>query len=389
MKKIFYLTLLCTALFSSLTTIAGGITVKGYVRLANGNGVANVEVKIAAYVGTSTAACKEEVVVTNSVGFYSKEISCTGDIHRSRISLKNCDGAVLALEKEVPVSKVIEANFTVCQTKSTACVAKFTAEPVPASSTVLPYSARFNGNSSETGNGENIIHRTWDFHDGTALLNDRVDPLHTFPRSGTYEVCLTIKTVSGCESKVCKQVIVPQTAATTCTARFTFERLGPKKFRFNSSSSVNQTEDNIVERKWDFRDGTVSNDLSPAHEFAKPGNYEVCLTIKTARGCESRFCAVVKVEQVAPPDNDAIQIISLYPTQAHENLKVVVLSKRNNVLATVAIVDAYGVVRSSKQYTLVEGYNPLTIPVNRLTAGSYFIKVTTQFGVATKPFYKL
>ncbi|GEO11998.1 hypothetical protein SAE01_44940 [Segetibacter aerophilus] len=369
--------------------MASGITVKGYVRLANGNGVANVEVRIAAYVGTSTSACKEEVVVTNNLGFYSKEISCTGDIHRSRISLKNCDGAVLVLEKEVPVSKVIEANFTICQNKSTACTAKFTAEPIPASSTVLPYSARFNSNSSETNNGENIIHRTWDFHDGTPLLNDRVDPLHTFPRGGTYEVCLTIKTASGCESKVCKQVIVPPSTATTCAAKFTFERLGPKKFRFNSSSSAIEANDNIVERKWDFRDGTVSSDLSPAHEFAKPGNYEVCLTIKTARGCESRFCAVVKVEQVAPPDNDAIQIVSLYPTQAHENLKVVVLSKHNNVLATVAIVDAYGVVRSSKQFTLVEGYNPLTIPVNKLTAGSYFIKVTTQFGVATKPFYKL
>jgi hypothetical protein len=81
MKKIFYLACLCTTLFSSFTAIANVITVKGYVRLANGNGVANIEVKIASYVGTSNTSCSEQAVVTNSAGFYSKEITCTGDIH--------------------------------------------------------------------------------------------------------------------------------------------------------------------------------------------------------------------------------------------------------------------------------------------------------------------
>jgi PKD repeat protein len=389
MKKIFYLACLCTTLFSSFTAIANVITVKGYVRLANGNGVANIEVKIASYVGTSNTSCSEQAVVTNSAGFYSKEITCTGDIHKSRISLKNCDGEAQAQEKEIPVSKVVEANFTVCQTKSTACAAKITAEPVPASATVLPYSVKCNSSSSEVGNGDNIMHRTWDFHDGTPLLNDRVDPTHTFPRPGTYEICLTIKTTSGCESKVCTQVIIQQAAPATCAARFTFEKLGPKKFRFNSSLTTVDANDNIVERKWDFRDGMVSHDPSPAHEFAKPGNYEVCLTTRTARGCESKFCVVVKVEQVASSDNDPIQITSLYPTPAHENLKVVVLSKNNNVSAMVAIIDAYGVLQYSKQVELVEGYNPLTIPVNKLAAGSYFIKMTTQFGVFSKSFYKL
>jgi hypothetical protein len=147
-------------------------------------------------------------------------------------------------------------------------------------------------------------------------------------------------------------------------------------------------EDKIIDRKWDFRDGIVSHDISPAHEFVKAGNYEVCLSIKTAKGCESRICSVVKVEEVASTDASPIQIVSLYPTPVHESLKVVVLSKRNNIIATVSIVDAYGIVQKSKQITLIEGYNPFDVNVNSLTPGSYFIRVATQYGIVSKPFYK-
>lgn len=483
MKKVFYLVFFFF-LFLSLQVDANVVTVKGYVKLANGTAVANTEVKIAIYLAAATTSCSEQTVVTNSAGFYSKELSCTGDIRRSRITVKNCDGTTIVQEKEVPLSKILEANFSVCQAKTAACYAKFTAESLTVSSTVPAYSVRFNSSSSEVGSGDDIIHRTWDFHDGTPLLNDRIDPLHTFPHAGTYEVCMTIKTALGCESKICKQVVLqpvsPPTCAAkftaefvpasstvpamserfnsssseigvgdriehrtwdfhdgtpllvdrvdplhtfphagtyevcltiktalgceskickqivlqpvtvvACSAKFTFEKLGPKKFRFNSTLSNIDATDKIIERRWDFRDGTSSNDISPAHEFAKSGNYEVCLSIKTAKGCESRACSLVKVEEITSTDVALVQIVSVYPTPAHESLKIVVLSKRNNINATVAIVNADGVVLKSKKTTLIEGYNPLELEVNRLAPGSYFIKVTTQYGVVSKPFYKL
>ena len=248
---------------------ANVITIKGYVKDGNGNAAINKEVKIAVYLAGSTTPCSEQVVVTNNLGFYSKELTCTGDIRRSRISLKNCDGNALVQEKEIPTSKILEANFTVCQAVPTACVAKFSGEPVMPSSTIPAFSVKFNSATSEVSAGDRIEHRTWDFHDGSPVLVDRVDPMHTFPRAGTYEVCLTIKTVLGCEKKLCKQVIVPAATKVTCAAKYKFESLGPKKFRFNSTSSVVEANDNITERKWDFRDGTTSTDISPAHEFTK------------------------------------------------------------------------------------------------------------------------
>src|SRR6476620_5669613 len=114
MKKIFYLVFFFS-LFLSLQVDANVVTVKGYVKLANGTAVANTEVKIAVYLASATTTCSEQTVVTNSVGFYSKELSCNGDIRRSRITVKNCDGTTIVQEKEVPLSKILEANFAVCQ----------------------------------------------------------------------------------------------------------------------------------------------------------------------------------------------------------------------------------------------------------------------------------
>lgn len=390
MKKNFYLLFLLSTLFTAIVVQANVITVKGYVKLTNGNASKNTEVNIAVYLATGTASCSEQLAVTNNEGFYSKEITCTGgDIRKTRISVKNCEGQPLIQEKEVPSSKVVEANFTLCVITPPPCAAKFTAEPAPASSTVPALSEKFNSSISEVGSGDNIVSRTWDFRDGSPLLSNRVDPTHTFPHDGIYEVCLTIKTASGCESKACKAVTVQPARAVACTAKFTFERLGPKKFRFNSTASIIADNDNIIERKWDFRDGSTSNDVSPAHEFAKFGNYEVCLNIKTASGCESRLCVAVKVDE-APVTDNPVSIVSLYPSPAREMLKSVIYSKNNNIAANISIVNLDGVIQPVQlAVVLAQGNNPISLNVFRLPAGSYFYKVKTQYGTLTKIFYKL
>ena len=106
MKIHFYLLLLFTTLFTTIDVQANVITVKGFVKLSNGNPSKNTEVNIAVYLTTAATSCSEQVAITNSEGFYSKEFNCTGgDIRRTRITVKNCDGKLLVLEKEVPVFK--------------------------------------------------------------------------------------------------------------------------------------------------------------------------------------------------------------------------------------------------------------------------------------------
>jgi PKD repeat protein len=47
----------------------------------------------------------------------------------------------------------------------------------------------------------------WSFGDGFSS-RDR-SATHTYPAPGKYEVCLYIKTNLGCETKICKYIIVP------------------------------------------------------------------------------------------------------------------------------------------------------------------------------------
>ena len=213
--------------------------------------------------------------------------------------------------------------------------------------------------------------------------------MHTFPREGSYEVCLVIKTAAGCESKVCKPIVIPPVNKIECTARFVFEKLGPLKFRFNSNTSNLAPNDNIIERKWDFKDGTSGNEISPVHEFAKPGNYEVCLKIRTARGCENIFCAVVKVDGAEGSNEPMVKIVSLYPSPVKENLKAVIFSRNSNVIATVSIVNIYGIVQSVRQVTMTGGNNSYSIPVHTLPIGPYIFKVMTQYGTVSRTFYKM
>ncbi len=385
----FFTFIVLFVLFTALQVHANTITVKGHVTFTNGSPAKNVGVKIAAYLATANTSCSEQTAVTNNDGFYSMEMTCTGgDIRKSRISVVNCDGQASVLEKEVSSTKIVEANFTVCVAAPPSCVARFISTSVQVSSTVPAFSIKFNSSGSEVGNKDTIIHRIWDFHDGTPLLSDRVDPIHTFPHAGTYEVCFTIKTVRDCESKVCAQIIVQPVLPVACTAALNFEKLTPKKFRFNSVASVVATNDNIIERKWDFGDGTTSSDISPAHEFPHYGNYEVCLNIKTAKGCESKICVPVKVEETAPSNDISVIVVSLYPIPAHENLMAVVYSKNNNTQATVSILDIYGKVQFSQPVMLLQGNNSVKTRVYSLPAGSYFYKVTTRYGSISKSFYK-
>jgi PKD repeat protein len=248
---------------------------------------------------------------------------------------------------------------------------------------------RFNASSSSPW--DNIASRTWNFGDGSANATT-VDPLHVFA-PGTYNVCLSIRTNSGCESRECKTLVIPAAAPpVSCNARYTFEQLAPKKFRFSSSSSVvASSDDNITIRSWDFGDGSpiVANEIAPVHEFPKPGIYQVCLRIKSAKGCESKICLPVKVEEATRPSGAMVVITTMFPTPATHELKTIIFSRNNNVGATVSIVNVYGEKKWSKELTLLQGNNPFTVPTTALLPGPYFLRVTTQYGTISKSFYKL
>ncbi len=266
------------------------------------------------------------------------------------------------------------------------CRAKFKTAPTANISTL-----KFTVDDLQLPAHDSVGYYRWDFGDGTGQSGTAAQVEHRYKLGGTYTACLVLKTLHGCEYKFCAAVTAP--GPVSCLSRFTWERLSPKKIRVNSGASFIQAGDSIVQRRWEFSDNTAlsGNEYNPAHEFKAYGTYNVCLRIKTAKGCESSFCTTVKLEDTASttPGGDAIRIVELYPNPAVVQLNALLYSRYDNVKATLAVYDVYGNLKWTSVKMLSGGNNDAVIPVQALTSGPYIFKVSTSYGVLSKNFFKL
>jgi PKD repeat protein len=274
----------------------------------------------------------------------------------------------------------------------TNCVAYFTYENLPFTNPAQRQ-VRFNSTPSSAGAGDSIISRKWMFGDGTSLTTGNVvSPVHSYSVAGSYTVCLTIKTRLNCEKTICKLVIVTQVNS-PCVPHFTWQRTAPKQIAFNSSTSWVPVGDTIVQRKWNFGDGSpvlVGNVVSPVHNYIFNGVYTVSLKIITTNHCEQTFTIPVMLHDstTLPPTADPIKILSIFPNPAFSQTQTVVWSLHNNVQAELAIYDVYGTKKWNMNKILYQGNNMTVIPTAMLIPGPYYFRVTTTYGVRSRAFFK-
>jgi PKD repeat protein len=281
--------LLCFFLQGQL--LANTVIVKGYVKDSANNAIANKKVKIYSTDSTTGGCVMYHTVTTNPNGYYIDTLTCNGDIRKLMIIVENCNGNYITRDPAVGVSNIVEANFVICVVNTT---------PVPVtckpafSYTSTASGIKFNSNGSSTVSGDSIISRTWKFGDSTAALTgNSVDPTHAYSKPGSYNVCLIIKTKKGCESSYCQTVVfTPASNDCKVEAVISFEKLAPRKFRFNSAKSSTLVGDSIVQRIWKFSDGSSldGNQVNPLKEFKDTGVYTICVRLRTVKGCEKEYC---------------------------------------------------------------------------------------------------
>ena len=149
-----------------------------------------------------------------------------------------------------------------------------------------------------TGNGGNFFQfsntstqgnffYSWSFGDGST--SNQFSPSHTYSSPGFYQVCLTISD-SNCTDTYCDSVYVPQGGG-NCLADFNYQQVQGQSVQFfNISQGGNFYT-------WSFGDGGTSNQYNPAHTYASPGTYTVCLTIlDTVTNCQDSICYSVMVQ---------------------------------------------------------------------------------------------
>lgn len=157
--------------------------------------------------------------------------------------------------------------------------------------TGLPNVFNFSDNSSASSP---ITQRFWNFDDGTS--STLTNPTHQFLNYSssldTFNVCLSIVTLTGCSSNYCYPFVVAPNAS--CNANFSYspDLNSAKLITFQNQS---QTISPIAYQNWDFGEGSQSSAINPQHTFPYPGFYTVRLEITTTDSCKSSFEKLLKV----------------------------------------------------------------------------------------------
>ncbi len=123
----------------------------------------------------------------------------------------------------------------------------------------------------------------WDFGDGQS--SEIQNPVHLYDQPGAFEVCLTIKTKSGCTDTYCDTVYI---RLPKCQADFTWKplRCGDYSSRcLGAYQFVDMSIGELINWNWDFGDGDTSSLQNPVHIFKNDGIYPISLSIATAYGC--------------------------------------------------------------------------------------------------------
>jgi len=132
--------------------------------------------------------------------------------------------------------------------------------------------------SKSSGNGANIIQWEWGFGNGsTSLLKN---PKHTFEKSGSYIIALTVTTDSQteCNQTVSKKSIHINAPPKAIPGNDIFAGVN-QVITLDGSKSFDP--DGAISRyQWDLGDGTTDDGLEISHQYQQPGSYKVVLLVQ-------------------------------------------------------------------------------------------------------------
>ncbi|MCB9039116.1 MAG: PKD domain-containing protein [Lewinellaceae bacterium] len=134
---------------------------------------------------------------------------------------------------------------------------------------------------------------------------------YTFDSAATYEICLQASSICGM-TETCRMVDI---SCATLEPGFTYQA-DARRLAFTDTSTATATA-----WIWDFGDGNSSYMQNPVHNYALPGDYEVCLTVANTCGDSIRACQPMSVRCPAPQAGFAYQssMLSLFLSDTSSN----------------------------------------------------------------------
>jgi hypothetical protein len=379
------------------------VIVKGQVKDSSGKAIANHLVKIFTDSSFGSSCSVGHIKYTNNNGYYLDTLYCNAPIKQVVVSAEACGRIVT--KTIVVVNGIAESNFIIC-------LPPVAGPPDPLSFVIVK------GNVEDSSGKAIANYIVKIFTDSTFGSSCKVSHIKYTNANGFYIdtlYCTTAIKYVGVSSEACGRGITNKVAVVNgvaesnfiiclpitvtpptvpaCAANFVYTQqlVGVK---FNSSMSFRAPNDSIIGRKWMFGDGdTAYNVVDPIHIYKRSGTFNVCLNIKTVKGCESKICKTITVTDSLPNSAGSIlepvKIVILYPNPVHDKMNALVWNFNTSTKAELSIVDIYGQKKWGSSTTLLKGNNGINVNVNMLPNGPYFFKVTTAFGVVSRKFYKL
>jgi hypothetical protein len=227
----------------------------------------------------------------------------------------------------------------------------------------------------------------WYFGDGkdTCIQLNSSFPLpqlfirHVYPGPGVYRACVKIIFEGGCIAYDCDEVIIRPTS-NVCGGFMTDSLVSPRTFRFKGFA-IHNPDDPVVGYRWTFGDGSAATGREVTHTYNAPGTYEVCLVIKTQRGCETRICKPLHVPGNTQP------VLHLTPNPVVNVLHVLFYSTHTEAV-NIRIVNVNGVIVRNYVRSATTGANNWDLDLSTLTPGSYMLYIQSQNQLSSQLFIK-
>ena len=202
---------------------------------------------------------------------------------------------------------------------------------------------------------------------------------HTYPAPGEYRACVKILFDGGCIASDCDEVIIRPTT-NACGGYMTDSLISPRTFKFKGFA-IHNPDDPVAGYRWTFGDGSAATGREVTHQYNAPGTYEVCLTIKTQRGCETRICKPLHV-----PGNTQVAL-QITPNPVLNIMHVLFYSTHNEPV-TIKVVNGYGVIVRTWIRNATQGANNWDFDVSTLPAGAYTLYVQSPNQLSSRIFIK-
>jgi PKD repeat protein len=122
----------------------------------------------------------------------------------------------------------------------------------------------------------------WEFDDQSPSEFGAARTEHTYEKSGTYSVQLSVRTTDGKEYVTSRTIVVQPPILRACILPSRTSGKAPLGIKFATGCSVGDPSSVL----WDFGDGSQTDEAEPIHVFEEPGDYTVTLTFTDAEDNE-------------------------------------------------------------------------------------------------------